>query len=100
MRKLALAAICFAGLTSGLLTNAAQAQVVIRVAPPAPVVEHYGPRPHPGYVWVGGYHRWDGARYVWTPGYWAAPPRPHAVWVAGHYVHRGGGWVFVEGHWR
>ena len=45
MKKFALAAICFAGLTGGLMTNAAQAQVVIRVAPPAPIVEHYGPRP-------------------------------------------------------
>ena len=78
----------------------AEVGVVVRVAPPAPIVEHYGPRPHPGYVWVSGYHRWDGVRYVWVPGSWVAPPRPHAVWVPHHWVHRGGGWVLVEGHWR
>ncbi len=100
MKKFALAAICFAGLTSGLMTNAAQAQVVIRVAPPPPIVEHYGPAPRPGYVWVGGYHRWDGGRYVWIPGYWAAPPRPHAVWVPGRYYRYHGGYAWREGRWR
>jgi hypothetical protein len=100
MMKLALAAVCFAAMTCGVVSQSAQAQVVIRVGPPPPIVEHYGPRPHPGYVWVGGYHRWDGARYNWTPGYWAAPPRPHAYWVPGRYEHRRGGYVFIEGHWR
>lgn len=75
-------------------------QVVIRVGPPAPIVEHPGPRPYAGAVWVSGYHRWDGARYVWTPGRWDRPPRPRARWVPAHYVHRHGGWILVEGHWR
>jgi hypothetical protein len=75
-------------------------QVVIRVGPPAPIVEHPAPAPGPGFVWVSGYHRWDGQRYVWVPGRWDRPPRPHARWVAAHYAHRRGGWVFVEGHWR
>ncbi len=100
MKRLVLAALCFAGLTSGLALHSAQAQVVVRIAPPAPIIEHYGPRPRPGYVWVGGYHRWDGGRYVWTPGYWAAPPRPRAYWVPGHWAPRPGGYVFIEGHWR
>jgi len=78
----------------------AQVGVVVRVGPPAPIVEHYGPAPHPGWVWIGGYHRWDGGRYVWVPGYWAAPPHPHAVWVPHRWEHRHGGWVLVEGHWR
>ena len=46
----------------------AQVGVVVRVGPPAPIVEHYGPPPHPGYVWISGYHRWDGQRYVWVHG--------------------------------
>lgn len=78
----------------------AEVGVAVRVAPPAPVVEHYGRAPHPGYVWIAGYHRWDGRRYVWVPGYWTAPPRPRAVWVPHRWVHRHGGWVLVEGHWR
>jgi hypothetical protein len=78
----------------------AQVGVTVRVGPPPPVHEHYGPAPHPGWVWQPGYHRWDGNRYVWQGGVWAEPPRPHAHWVAGHWAHRHGGWVFVEGHWR
>ena len=83
-----------------LAIGAANAEVVIRVGPPAPVVEHRVVAPGPGYVWTGGYHRWDGRAYVWVPGAWVRPPRAHAVWVAPHYVHRNGGYVFVEGRWR
>ena len=85
-----------------MLPGAAMAQVgvVVRVAPPPPVHEHYGRPPHPGYVWIAGYQRWDGARYVWTPGRWDRPPHPGWVWVPHHWVHRHGGWVLVEGHWR
>ena len=78
----------------------AQVGVYVRVAPPAPVVERHGPRPHPGDVWIAGYQRWDGARYAWVPGRWETPPRPHAVWVPHRWVHQRGGWVMVEGHWR
>jgi hypothetical protein len=78
----------------------AQVGVVVRVGPPAPIVEHYGPPPHPGYVWISGYHRWDGNRYVWTHGHWDRPPRPGAVWVPHRWEHRHGGYVLVQGHWR
>ena len=76
------------------------AEVIVRVAPPAPLVERRGVAPGPAYVWVPGYHRWDGRAYVWAPGRWEVPPRPHARWVAAHWVRRHGGWVLVEGHWR
>src|SRR5579863_1809748 len=78
----------------------AQVGVVVRVAPPAPIVEHYGPPPHPGWVWISGYHNWNGHRYVWVRGHWVRPPRPDAVWVAHHWEQRNGGWVLIEGHWR
>ena len=84
----------------GLGIGAMQAEVVVRVAPPRAVVEHRGVRPSREHVWVGGYHRWDGRAYVWTPGAWVLPPRPHAHWVAHRWVRRNGGWVMVEGHWR
>ena len=77
----------------------AGAQVVVRIGPPAPVHEVIPP-PREGYVWQPGYHRWDGNRYVWVPGAYAAPPRPHAAWIPGHWSHRGGGYVWVDGHWR
>jgi hypothetical protein len=83
-----------------LVGSAAAADVVIRVAPPRPLVERRIAAPGPGYVWIGGYHRWDGRAYEWVPGRWERPPRPHRRWVAHHYVRRGNGWVFVEGHWR
>lgn len=83
------------------LTFAAFGQeVVIRVAPPRPVVERRVVAPGPGYVWIAGYHRWTGNAYVWVPGRWELPPRPHARWVAHRWVRRNGGWVLVEGHWR
>jgi hypothetical protein len=78
----------------------AQAQVVVRVAPPRAVVERPGPRPGPQFVWIPGYHRWDSRAYVWVPGRWEAPPRRHAHWVPARWVHRHNGWVLIEGHWR
>jgi len=83
-----------------LLPAASYAQVVIRVGPPPVIVEHPGPPPERGFIWIGGYHRWDGARYAWVPGHYERPPHPGARWVGHRYVRRGGGWVFVEGHWR
>lgn len=77
------------------------AQTVIRVAPPAPVQSGVvGVAPRPGYVWVGGYQRWNGTRYVWVAGRWVRPPRFGAVWVAPRYVRRGSTWVFYKGYWR
>jgi len=96
MKKLLLAAAA----TALLGTSAAFAQVVVRVAPPAPIIERRPIAPGPGYVWVGGFHRWDGARYVWVGGHWMMPPRRGGVWVAGHWRDTPGGYMWVEGHWR
>jgi hypothetical protein len=74
--------------------------VYVQVGPPPVIVEHRGPRPHPGWVWVSGYHRWDGHAHVWVPGEWIEPPHPHAVWVDGRWHHEHGGWYWEEGHWR
>lgn len=70
----------------------------VPMAPPPPVVEVMGVAPMAGYIWIGGYWNWGGARYVWVPGRWA-PPRPGYVWVphrwepmGNHWVHRGGEW--------
>lgn len=90
---------CAFGLLLGAGTTML-AEVVVRVRPPAAIVETRPERPGPHHVWIAGYHRWDGNAYVWVPGRWEAPPRPRAVWVAHHWVRRGGGWVMVEGHWK
>jgi hypothetical protein len=76
------------------------AQVFVRVGPPLPPREVMVVRPSPRHVWVPGYYRWAGARYVWRAGYWAIPPRPHAVWVPGAWRHRRAGYVWVGGYWR
>jgi WXXGXW repeat (2 copies) len=100
MKEHVLVALCGAALVIGA-ANTANAQVVVRIGPPpAAVVERPGPPLHAGWVWIPGYYRWDGHRYIWRPGYWARPPRPHAVWVPGRWVPRGGGWVWVRGYWR
>jgi hypothetical protein len=76
----------------GLGLGVANAQVIIHAGPPPPViVERPGPPLHAGWVWVPGYYRWTGARYVWVPG---------VVWIPGRWVPRGGGYVWVAGYWR
>jgi hypothetical protein len=69
-------------------------------APPAPVREAAGRPPHRGYVWNDGYYRWEGRRYMWTPGRWVRPPHRNAVWVPHRWEHREHGYVMVPGHWR
>jgi hypothetical protein len=86
--------------TAILGTSAAFAQVVVRVAPPPPVVEARPIAPSPRHVWIEGYHRWDGHRYVWVGGRWVIPPRRGVVWVPGHWDRRPGGYIWIEGHWR
>jgi hypothetical protein len=86
------------GLT--LAFSSANAQVYVRVGPPAAVVERPGPPPGARYVWYGGYHRWDGRRYVWVPGHYIIPPQPYYHrWVPGHWRQSSRGWVWVDGHW-
>lgn len=96
MKKTALAVL----LALTLLPAASFAQVAIRIGPPAPIIEHPGPPPGAGFIWIAGYHRWDGGRYVWVPGHYEHPPRGHAHWVAHRWVHHRDGWVMEEGHWR
>ncbi len=96
VKKIAMAVL----LAFTLLPAASFGQISVRIGPPPPVVERRPPPPGRGFVWIGGYQRWDGGRYVWVPGRWDRPPRAHAHWVAHRWVHRRGQWVFVEGHWR
>jgi len=79
---------------------ALSAEVIVNVRPPAPIVETRPAAPGPGYVWIAGYHAWNGTAYVWTRGRWERPPHPGARWVAHRWVRRGHGWVLMQGHWR
>src|SRR5271170_8495163 len=79
----------------------AVAQTVVRIAPPPPVrVGVIGSTPGTGYVWIGGYQRWNGSGYMWVAGRWVRPPRAGAIWVAPRYGKSGGGWVYHKGYWR
>ena len=100
------AAVCALFMTGAFVISAAcvsaapRERIYVRVGPPAPIVETRVVSPGRGYVWVTGYHVWNGAAYVWTPGRWMLPPRPRKVWVAPHWRHERRVWFFVEGHWR
>ena len=98
-RLLVAAAIFFASLAAS--PALAARRVYVRVAPPAPLVEVRLTAPSPRHIWIGGYHRWDGAAYVWVPGRYELPPRAGQVWVPGHWAHhRRHGHYWIEGHWR
>jgi hypothetical protein len=74
----------------------AQGYVYVQVGPPAPIVETVPVSPGPGYVWVGGYYRWNGDRYVWVHGRYV---RHAGHWCGGHWRHEHRGWYWVAGGW-
>src|SRR5471030_323124 len=75
-------------------------RLYVRVGPPSPIVEARIVAPGSGYVWVSGYHMWNGSAYVWTAGRWDRPPRARARWVPARWAHDRRGWYLVDGHWR
>ena len=98
MKKYLLSLVAGLALASSLNAGA---QVFVRIGPPPRPVHEFVPvAPHPGWVWQPGYHRWDGGRYVWVPGAYAAPPRPGVHWIPGHWRNTPRGYVWIEGHWR
>ena len=85
-------------LAAALMPVASYAQVVVRVGPPAPIVETRPVRPGPEFEWIAGYHRWDGARYVWVPPETSRRRVEDRPFVQGHYVWRGGAWTWTPSH--
>lgn len=68
-------------------SNVAHAQAYVAVAPyaaPAPIVVVRPAPPARTHVWVEGRWNWNGYRYVWCPGYWAAPAYPGYGAYAGY----------------
>ncbi len=80
--------------------TAAPVRVYVNVPPPPVVVESRGVAPGRNYVWIGGFHRWDGRAYGWVPGRWERRPRARAVWVPGRWARHHRGWYWVDGRWR
>jgi hypothetical protein len=94
------ASLVFAGLL-GFTCAMYCADVVVKIAPPAPQsVAVIGRAPSSKYVWIGGYYRWNGSRYVWVAGKWIVPPRVGVVWIPPRWIPRPGGFVFVAGRWQ
>lgn len=85
-------------ITLALMTSAsALAQVIyIQTGPPTAVYETVPASPGYGYVWVGGYYRWDGYRYTWVRGRYE---RHEGRWCGGHWHHADRGWYWSEGRW-
>ena len=94
--------------------------------PPAPQAETQPPRASENAVWVPGYWRWNGFRWLWLYGFWRVPqsdleqektatapaepppaqvetvvaaPFPDAVWTPGYWHWQAGAWVWVSGRW-
>jgi len=68
--------------------------------PPAPLVEVVPVAPGPEFLWIAGYHHWDGHRYVWVQGRYERRPHPRAHWVHPHWEVRGRAHVWVRGRWE
>jgi hypothetical protein len=69
--------------------------------PPPPAPPEVVPAPPSAeVVWVPGYHRWYGGRYVWVTGRYERRPHPAARWEPAHWEVRGRGRVWIEGGWR
>ena len=72
--------------------------VIVRTAPPAPLVEAV-PAPRSGYVWTPGHYEWRHGRYLWVAGEWMGE-RPGYAWREAHWRQRpDGSWVLMAGHW-
>lgn len=81
-----------------LVSLPAAAQVYVQIAPPAPMVETI-PAGRSGYVWVGGYWKWNGSKYVWVSGHYDHPGAGYKHWCSGHWHHGAHGYWWVDGHW-
>jgi|ERR1700733_11029042 len=77
------------------------AAVIIKTAPPPPVsIAVVGRAPSSQYIWIPGYYKGAGGRYVWVGGRWMRPPHRGMVWVAPAWRRGPNGYVFVAGRWR
>jgi hypothetical protein len=63
-------------------------------------VEVVGTAPGPDFVWIRGYHVWNGNAYHWQSGRWERRPHSNASWVDGKWNHTSKGWYWRDGHWK
>jgi hypothetical protein len=82
-----------------LSVGAAQAQIYVEVAPPAPRYE-VAPAPRAGHVWVPGHYEWRGGEYSWVSGHWVTE-RPGYTYREPRWVQRANGqWYMVGNSWE
>jgi len=101
IKKTLLAAVLAAASAGALVPVAASAEqyTIVRVAPPAPVVEAV-PEPRRGFVWTPGFYDFRGNQYVWVRGHWTRE-RPGYEWREARWVEMGNGhWRRVGGNWE
>jgi hypothetical protein len=55
--------------------------------------------PYAGAVWIDGDWVWNGGRYVYSGGHWAAA-RPGRIWVRGAWYQGPRGYGWHRGYWR
>jgi hypothetical protein len=67
--------------------------------PPPSQVEVVPPQPDVTFIWTPGYWDWRG-RWVWVRGYWGPRLHPGAVWVRGGWVYHGHHRVWARAHWQ
>ena len=90
-------AILVIGISSSLF---ADAQVVVKIRPGAPVLRARPFRPGPRHIWINGEYVMRGNDYVYTDGYWAVPPPRYHYWKEGHWKNARNGWIWIPGHWK
>lgn len=87
-------------LSAGCVATAPPGTVYVNTGPPAALVEVPGVGPGPEYVWISGFHRWDGGHHVWVAGRWEKRPHVNAVWNPGVWRHHRNGWYWTDGRWK
>ncbi|MFC5497605.1 hypothetical protein ACFPOE_08680 [Caenimonas terrae] len=94
-------AVLAAAAAGALVPMAASADTytIVRVAPPAPIVETVPAARH-GWVWAPGYYDYRDNQYVWVQGHWMRE-RPGHEWREARWVEMGNGqWRRVGGNWE
>ena len=89
-----------AGVVGACAPAAPYDAIYVPGAPPPVQVEAIGVAPGPDFVWIHGYHRWNGNAYAWQAGRWERRPHAGARWVDGKWNHTSKGWYWRDGHWK
>jgi hypothetical protein len=96
MMKKLLLAVLVAG-SFGSVTAPASADILVRVAPPAPRVERV-PEARRGYAWAPGYWDWKRGHHVWVKGKWVRDRKGY-VYNAPTWEEHDGRWRMNRGNW-